>query len=219
MSIKQILAVAAVLCVSCCATPSGEGQRFAHHVLTSRGDPEITLRIDTAFRALPPMDVPIGGLTVARRFVFVDAGADRVVRRMIVVQFERVNAGNAFRFVYPSRPPRQFGAQMYRFGTYVYDDARAADAAPDREAGRTRALLQAQGLHAPRLWRTARLARVSDAAGMSEIIIFYCENADADYPASGPLPGADEDGDVPLEGAARDALAARMEAAVRATRG
>jgi hypothetical protein len=33
------------------------------------------------------------------------------------------------------------------------------------------------------------------------------------------LPGADEDGDVPLEGAARDALAARLEAAVRALRG
>jgi hypothetical protein len=163
---------------------------------------------------LPPIDVPIENLTVARRFVFVDTGSDHDVRRMIVVQFEHVNSGSGFRFVYPARPPRQFGAQTYRFGTYVYDDARAAEAAPDREAGRTRALLLAHGLRPPRLLRTARLARVSDASGTSEIIIFYCENADRDYPA-GPLSGADEDGDLSLEGAASDSLATRMEAAIR----
>lgn len=218
MNFQRKLFAVALICLAGCASRPAGVQSFSHHVLSSRAAPEIGLQIDPGFRALPPIDIPIENLTVARRFVFVDAGADRVVRRMIVVQFERVNAGSDFRFVYPSRPPRQFGAQTYRFGAYVYNDAHDAAAAPDREAGRTRALLQARDLRAPRLWRTARLARVSDAGGMSEIIIFYCENADADYP-SGPLAGADEDGDFVLEGEARDGLAARMAAAIHAVSG
>lgn len=210
--------VCAVLLLAGCVTARAGDRTYSNHVLTSRADPAIALQIDTAFRPLPPLRFPIENLTDAERYVFVDAGADRVVDRMIVLQFERVQTGSDFRFRFPSRPPRQFGENIYRFGAFVYDDAAAALAAPEKEASRTRALLAAQGLQAPRLWRTARLARVADPEGFTEITVFYMENADADYPA-GPLPGADEDGDLVLEGDARDAMAARLEAVIRPLRG
>lgn len=208
---------AALLLAACATAPAGD-RVYGDHVLTSRADPEIALQIDPAFRPLPPLRFPIETLTDAERYVFVDARADGVVERMIVLQFERVQAGSDFRFRFPSRPPRQFGENTYRFGAFVYDDAAAARAAPEKEAGRTRALLAAQGLQAPRLWRAARLARVSDPEGLSEIIVFYMENADSDYP-TGALPGADEDGDLVLEGEAREAMALRLEAVIRPLRG
>jgi hypothetical protein len=44
----------------------------------------------------------------------------------------------------------------------------------------------------------ARLARVADAQGMGEAIVFYMENADARYPDG--LADVDEDGDGRLDG-------------------
>jgi hypothetical protein len=200
-----------------CATAAPVGDRvYRDHVLTSRASPEIALRIDPAFRPLPTLTFPIETMTNVERYTFVDA-TGRGLQRMIIVQFERVQANSDFRFRYGARPPRQFGAETYRFGAYVYDDAAAAAAAPDREAARTRALLAAEGFAPPRLWRMARLARVTDADGLSEIIIFYMENADGDFPP-GPLAGADEDGDLVLEGEMREELARRMEGAIQPLR-
>jgi len=208
----------ALFLLASCATAQSDDRSFRDRVLTSRASPEIALEIDAAFAPLPVQRFPIETMTNAERRVYVEAGADRVVRRMIVVQFERAQDGSDFRFRYPSRPPRQYGENTYRFGAYVYDDASAAQREPTREASLTRALLIAQGYAPPRLWRASRLARVTDPDGLTEIIIFYFENADADYPA-GPLQGADEDGDLVLDAEAREALARRMEAAIRPLRG
>jgi hypothetical protein len=209
---------AALVLAACANTPPAVGDRaYRDHVLTSRASPEIALQIDPAFRRLPTLTFPLESMTDVERHTFVDV-RDGGLQRMIVVQFERAQADSDFRFRYGARPPRQFGAETYRFGTYVYDDAAAARVAPDREAARTRALLIAQGYAPPRLWRLSRLARVTDAEGFTEIIIFYMENADGDYPP-GPLPGADEDGDLVLEGEPSDALVRRMESAIRPLRG
>ena len=191
--------------------------RSANLVISER-TPALTLRIDRAFTALPPLDFPIGNLTNARRRIFVETGPLHSPRRMVVVQFEQVQPGSDFRFVYPPRPARRFGAETYRAGAFVYDDARAADADPRREAGLTRATLVRLGYRPPRLWRVGRLARVADAQGLSEVIIFYMEDADADFPA-GPLPGADESGDLSLSGVEQERMLDRLASAVRPVRG
>lgn len=95
----------------------------------------------------------------------------------------------------------------------MYDDSAESKAFLTREAGVTRAALMKSGYVVPRLFRTARLARVSDSKGTSEIIIFYIENADAQYP-SGVLPGADQDGDLVLTGPDANALLQRMSSAI-----
>jgi hypothetical protein len=187
----------------------------AANLVVSKEAPALTLRIGPKFRALKPLRFPIEDLTNAERRIFVEAGRDRVIDRMVVVQFETVRPGSDFRFRYPATPPRKFGAETYRFGTFAYDDAAAAKAKPDKEPGQTRAWLKAAGYKSPRLYRVARLARVSDAKGLSEVIIFYLENADARPPTGQP----DEDGDWAIEGADKAALTRRMEQAVRALHG
>lgn len=177
--------------------------------------PTLVLRIDAAFKPLSPLRIPIAGKTTADRRIFVDADADAEssVRRLVIIQYETVNPGVKFSFVYPARPPAEFGAQTFQFHAYVHDDERAAAKSPDAEAGLTRAFLVEQGFRVPRLFRLARLARVADGDGQSEVIVFYIENADADF-APGPLPGADEDGDLALDAASKQAILERLKSAV-----
>ena len=208
---KPTLLAAAVLLTAASNAPAARSP----NLVVSESSPALTLRIDPRFRALKSLKFPIENLTNAERRIFVDAGHDRVIDRMVIVQFEKVQPGSDFRFVYPSKPPRRFGAETYRFGTFAYDDAAAAKAKPDKEPGKTRAFLRQAGYASARLYRVARLARVTDPKGLSEVIIFYMENADAHPPAGKP----DEDGDYAVEGAEREALTAEIEGAVRAVRG
>ena len=113
--------------------------------------PGFALAIDPRFKALPPLAFPIENLTDAERRIFVEADKRRTVQRMIVVQFEKVKPGADFRFRYPSRPPRQFGSETYRFGTYVYDDQASATAQPDKEAARARAISRRKASRPPAL--------------------------------------------------------------------
>lgn len=199
------------------AQVSGIAERQVRTVDLPEVQPPLRLKIAPGLKAVAPLRFPIERLTNVERHVFVEADRSRVVRRLVIVQYERAQAGSKFRFVYPSTPPQPFGAATYRFGAYVYDDERAAAAAPDREAARTRARLRQLGYRLPKLERTARLARVADAAGLSEVIVFYMENADAEYPNG--LIGADEDGDLALDPPAAAALLERMRSAVSVVAG
>jgi hypothetical protein len=181
-------------------------------LVTSAANPDITLRVADGYVPQAPVTLALTSTDVDRR-VFVRADAMNRIQRLVIFQFEHVRPGETFKFVYPSKPPFKFGTEVYRLGTYIYDDAAESKASPSRESGMTRAALMRQGYTVPRFFRTARLARVSDPNGSSEIIIFYIENADAEYP-SGVLPGADEDGDLVLKGSDADALLQRMSAAI-----
>ena len=60
------------------------------------------------------------------------------------------------------------------------------------------------GLQAPRVWHVLRLARVADAAGLHEVIVFCMENTEARYPDG--LVDVDEDGDGRLHADATERL-------------
>lgn len=176
----------------CLLAPIGPLSASAQHRIVSPAVPDAAFRVEAGLTALPTLQFPIKDQTDAERRLFVEAGGG-VVRRMLVLQFETVKSGSDFRFVFPPKPPRQFGPHVYRFGAYAYDDAAAAAREPALEAARTRAALLAQGLQPPRFWHVVRLARVADQAGLHEAIVFYMENADARYPDG--LTDVDEDGD------------------------
>jgi hypothetical protein len=181
-------------------------------LVQSSHSPKIILRVSEGFLPLDPILVSLPHTNVDRR-AFVETDPSNRIKRMVVLQFEYVRPGSSFRFVYPPVPPLRFGGDVYRIGTYIYDDEAEARASPGFEAAATREALTLKGYVVPRLFRTVRLARVASATGSSEIIIFYLEDADDDYP-SGMLPGADSDGDLPLTGSAAESLVSRMEASI-----
>jgi hypothetical protein len=185
-----------LLILLCLLAPLGPLQASEAHRVVSPAVPDAVFRVEADLTALPVLRFPIRDQTDAERRLFVEASAG-VVQRMLVLQFETVQAGSGFRFVFPSVPPRNFGPHVYRSGAYAYDDVAAAAGAPSLEAARTRAALLAQGLQPPRFWHVVRLARVADAAGRHEAIVFYMENADPRYPDG--LVDVDEDGDGLLD--------------------
>jgi hypothetical protein len=199
-------------------TPGADGANRPSNLVESAVSPSLTLKIDRRFHPLPSLRFPIENLTNAERRIFVEPGAGRTIKRLVIIQFEHAQHGSDFRFRYPSRPPRRFGAETYRFGTYVYDDQRSAAAEPAKEASRTRSFLAAAGYKSARVYRVVRLARVTDPQGLSEVIIFYMENADREY-APGPLPGADDDGDLSISGAEQERLFARMASVIKVRKG
>ena len=66
--------------------------------------------------------------------------------------------------------------------------------------------------------RVARLARVADPEGSTEVILFYMEAADREFPTR-PLPMADEDGDIPLAEADAKSLLERLKSVMTAVSG
>ena len=179
-------AAAALLVLVACVAAT---RPAATHNVASPDIPGLVLRVDPAFTALDPLRFPIADATDAERRIFVDAAPDGVVRRMVIVQFERVQPGSAFRFNFPATPPRRFGAQIYAASAGLFDEAQSAARAPDREAAHTRRFLAERRLRPAQVWKVARLARVADPQGLSEVIIFYRENADLAFPAGIPPNG------------------------------
>ncbi len=206
-----MLTAAVALTQAGCANPPVTGPEGL--TISPPGDPTLVLRIDPLFKPLPALKFPLESLSDVDRRVFVDAGEGGAIQRLLIVQFETVQRGGTFRFRYPAKPPAQFGSETYRFNAYVHDDQAEAAKFPDREAGITRKFLVAKGFEVPRLYRVARLARVSDPDGMSEVIILYLENADTDFPP-GPLDGADEDGDLPMNATTAQAMLVRLKSVI-----
>jgi hypothetical protein len=170
------------------------------------------LKVADGFTPLAPILLSLPSTNVDRR-VFIKTNSFNRIEQMVVLQFERVRSGSSFQFLYLPKPPFAFGSDVYRVGAYVYDDVAAAKASPGFEAAVTRDTLERDGYRMPRFFRTARLARVADPNGLSEIIIFYFEDADSDF-RSGSIVGADSDGDLPLTGSAAEALLRRFQSVV-----
>ena len=207
----RVIALCAVIAAVFAQGTEALGTSFPH-VLTFGSESPVSFEIDGLFKPVVQMKFPLQYTDVDRR-IFVDSDAIDHIRGLVIFQYEKVREGATFRFVYPPRPPQAFGAHIYRFGAYIYNDAREAAAQPALESARTRTELERLHYHVPAVLRTARLARVADPNGQSEVIIFYCENVDSLYP-SGTLPHADADGDLELSSSQSRALFQRLEAIV-----
>jgi hypothetical protein len=153
--------------------------------------PSLRFAGSSEFTPLPPLHFTTGDETEAERQVFVEAGPDRRVRRMLIVQFDRVRPGGEHLFEVPQGPERRFGGHSYRSFALAYDDVASATGWPDSAEGRTRALLIARGFRPPRVWKFARLARVDDPRARGEVNIYYMESGDRDFPEG--LPGGSQE--------------------------
>jgi hypothetical protein len=179
------LAVATLLVLACVAAT----RPAATHNVASPDMPGLILRVDPAFTASnrsasrsPTRPTPSAASSSTPRPTASCAG-------MVIVQFERVQPGSAFRFDFPATPPRRFGAQVYAASAGLFDEAQSAARSPDREAAHTRRFLAERRLWPAQVWKVARLTRVADPQGLSEVIIFYRENADLAFPAGIPANG------------------------------
>lgn len=171
--------------------PDMASRRVEANTLVSPTQPKIRLQVDPAFTALPVLAFPIRHDTWVERYIFVDSAADKTIRRLVIVQFEHTLAESNFRFVYPSTPPMKWGSAVYRSGVFTGDSAHEIAENPQLEVAQTQKVLQARGYKVGNWWNIARLARVADADGKSEIIVFYQESIVLSPGTPPPNPDAD----------------------------
>jgi hypothetical protein len=185
-------------------------RKLQGNVLFSPDQPKVSLQVAKAFTALPVLEFPIRRDTWVERYIFVDSAADMTIRRLVIVQFEHAQVGSSFRFVYPPRPPMTFGSAVYRHGTFTANDEAEIAEHPQLEVGQTQRYLAGKGYKAGKWWHVARLARAADAAGKTEIIIFYQESFTVP-PGSKPQGNPDDD----LPGPLAETLFAHLKSAVK----
>lgn len=190
--------------------------RAETNLFVSNSDPALTLSIDNNFTPLPKIRKELEQTVVAERTIFVDGRKGEPVSSVIIIQAEHVLPVKDFRYRFPAKPPHKFGAETYGLMTFAYDEAAEAAKNPDNEIGATRATLSVHGYEPAKLYRVARLARVANAAGTHEIIIFLFENVDAEPPRG---PENLDNGGWSLTPAEKTAIVKRLEAAVRVIRG
>ena len=177
------------------------------NVLVSPDQPKIRLTVDKTFTGLPVLVFPIRGDTWVERYIFVDSARDNRPVDSSLCSSEHAQVGASFRFVYPARPPMQWGSSVYRHGTFMADSPAEIAEHPDLEVARTETYLTSNGYKLGRWWRVARLARVADPEGKTEIIVFYQEAL-----PSGSSPPGSADEALPEKEAAQ--LFARLNLAV-----
>ena len=83
---------------------------------------------------LDPIAFPIEDKTWAERYIFAEASKKKILTRLVIVQFEHALDGSSFRFLFPPKPPMQWGNETYRRNAFT-DDLRANIVAnPGKEA-------------------------------------------------------------------------------------
>ena len=140
------------------------------NLVVSKEAPALTLRIDPRVQGAEAAQASRSRmLTNAERRIFVEAGRDRMVERMVIVQFEKVRPGSDFRFRLSRRRRRASSAPRPTASGPSPMTMRTAAKAASRARSRARLAPGSRPPATPRRASTAspRLARVTDPKGLS----------------------------------------------------
>ena len=161
------------------ATRAADADRYVRDgVLVSREDPRLAMSVDHAFVFAGRHPIRIDDIAAGERFVFVDAD-DRLIHRLIIVQFEGFLPGVNEEYRYNLTGKPVVAAYPFRSNGFAFDFPAAAAENPTRESAFTKTFLDEQGYKAPAEWMMWRSLTVADVPRRKEVIIFYVEDVAA----------------------------------------
>lgn len=137
--------------------------------------PPLRLATDTALHYLGAHPFTIGDIASGERHVFVQAAADGVVQRMLILQFESMLPTTSRTYQYPITNPVDLGALTFQSLVVTYRVSDALRQRPNGELAGTVAFLRARGLTLPDVQTMARYATILDSERRHEFLIFYHE--------------------------------------------
>ncbi len=148
-------------------------RKVAGNTLESSELPKIRITVEPsmpylgsfAFRLEPPAE--------GERYVFAES-ANGKVRRMFIVQFERMLDDRQYRF--RMRTPVKLGRETYSHNLWFYNDEESRKADPPGEPVHTVKFLAERGLSLDTDLMMSRFARIVGEDKRNEIILFYWEN-------------------------------------------
>ncbi|HVM94618.1 MAG TPA: hypothetical protein VMT67_17480 [Terriglobales bacterium] len=153
-----------------------QDSRVEGHTFISPDNPKLQITIDEKFNYLGSLPFAIGNAAAGYRFIFVDAGADKRVQRMFVIQQEGFLPSSNDTYKYPIVDPVRLGTSEYRHSVSIVDDDEEVRQSPGAEAGLTRRFLESRGYKLNAALVMSRFARPSDPARKHEIILFCFED-------------------------------------------
>lgn len=161
---------------------------FDDGLLTSRADPEMSVRIASDFEYLGPDKFLLGETHEAERHHFVERDGNEVTA-LLVFQFERILDGVPGKYEFNVPPQEHIAGSNYRFAsapvilgshdyvhnTWAFDTRESARKNPGKESDRTLRLLDARGYRIDDGLIMARYVRAVGDDQRKEVIIFYME--------------------------------------------
>lgn len=154
------------------APPKPRGMRGG--VFVSDTLPAFRLTVGPGLVYLGAHPFRIGAVAQGERHVFADhAGA--VVRRLLVLQFERILPSSTEEYRYRITNPVELGGVPYRHSVHLYRISDSLREASDSELALTVEFLRDRGLTLPDEQAMDRYARVIGADRKHELLIFYHE--------------------------------------------
>jgi len=143
--------------------------------LTSMHAPAVALEFAPGFAYAGAQRFLLYGVASAEQHFFVDADADKRIRRMYWVQFEGYLPDNTSTYDYSKSQGRaQIGG--LEFFTDTYAAAVTPPRRPDSDGARARELLQSKGYRYPAEVLSIRLVHLTDATRRAELMIIYAED-------------------------------------------
>src|SRR6185369_15955874 len=130
---KPILLLLALLAGAAAAPPTAK-RTVSANVLRSERDPAIALKVADGFTYLGSFPFTIAGIAGGERHVWVDAGKDKRIRRMFILQFEGYFEGTGHRYNYTPRNVTKLGENDYNSNGFFYRDADLFKEKPGTEA-------------------------------------------------------------------------------------
>jgi hypothetical protein len=161
-------------------TEASQTRRVKRQVLTSTHLPSIRIRFDRRFKYLGSQKFILYDRAQVEQHFFVDAGNQRRIERMYMVQFEgylpNVNAA----YDYPLTKTVNLGGQTYVVNAESIPSVSAAlEQNPQSDVARAASFLESKGYRVSESIRFQRFVRLVDQAKRNEFILLYVEETGA----------------------------------------
>lgn len=155
---------------------TSQDRRVVGNTIVSDKLPKIKVEVAKGFKYLGRFDFIIGEIASGERFVFVDASANKKVKRLFIAQFEQILPTSDEIYRYSFEKAKQIGEHRFRQNTFAFSGAEAKRENPKGEAALTAEFLAAKGYKLEDELMLSRFLTVPDAEKKHEMILFYIEN-------------------------------------------
>ncbi len=145
--------------------------------LISTADPTASFILDKSFRYAGGQSIDILKVAAAEQYFFIDAAADRSIRRFYWIQFEHYYPNNTDTYDYSgiAQKPVAIGRLAFMGDVRVSPHFFAMDDRPGSDSKAAADFLRARGFKLDGAFVTLRLFHLPDATKRRELMIIYGE--------------------------------------------
>jgi hypothetical protein len=146
-------------------------------VLTSTALPTVRLEFDEQFKYVGQQSFVLYGVAHAEQHFFVDADAERRIKRLYWIQFEGYLPSNSHSYQYKINKQVNLGGLTFIADTFARSSVGAGKDRPDSDLGKAEAFLESKGYRIERNSLVLqRLVHLIGAARRDELMIIYAED-------------------------------------------